>query len=236
MAARETVPRGVIYCCVLLCHSYSGKVVNGKTVKLHRIPTDSKARRIWIARLRNVRQNVFAKSGTRVCSLHFKGKEGPKPWCQFPTLFPSKSTPKSPLRRNKPLPNRSRGSVTSSKVQTCQEESKYSSISTQVLCNGNNFNHCFHDYIPTKVFNYDSGDISRDGSRDKGVQFSNSIDNGVQTAVEMKDFGVQVNLPLLTAEDLEGDDQKTRFYTGLVNFGTFMVTFTSLSQITGKLN
>lgn len=121
-------------------------------------------------------------------------------------------------------------------MQTCQEESKYSSISTQVLCNGNNFNHCFHDYIPTKVFNYDSGDISRDGSRDKGVQFSNSIDNGVQTAVEMKDFGVQVNLPLLTAEDLEGDDQKTRFYTGLVNFGTFMVIFTSLSHITGKLN
>ena len=30
----------------------------------------------------------------------------------------------------------------------------------------------------------------------------------------MKDFGVQVNLPLLTAEDLKGVDLKTRFYTG----------------------
>ena len=38
----------------------------------------------------------------------------------------------------------------------------------------------------------------------------------------MKDFGVQVNLPLLiavvtnyvTEEDLKGDDLKTRFYTG----------------------
>lgn len=45
------IPRRVIYCCVPLCHSYSGKVVNGKTVKLHRLPKDSKARRIWIANL-----------------------------------------------------------------------------------------------------------------------------------------------------------------------------------------
>ena len=48
----------------------------------------------------------------------------------------------------------------------------------------------------------------------------------------MKDFGVQVNLPLLTAEDLKGDEQKTRFYTGFVNFRTFMVIFNSLSLIT----
>lgn len=184
-----------------------------------------------------MRQNFSAKSGIRVCSLHFKGEEGPKPCCQFPTLFPSKPAPKSSLRRNKPLPNRYRGSITSSKVQTRQELSECSSSTTQAVCNGNNFDHCFHDYIPTKVCNFDSGDISGDGSRGTGVQLcSNSIDNGVQTGVEMKDFGVQVNLPLLTAEDLKGDDLKTRFYTGFVNFGTFVVIFTSLSQIAGKLN
>ena len=65
---------------------------------------------------------------------------------------------------------------------------------------------------------------------------SNSTNSGVQATVEMKDFGVQVNLPLLTAEDLKGDDLKTRFYIGFVNFGTFMVIFNSLSLITGKLN
>ena len=70
MAAKETAPWGVIYCCVPLCHSYSGKVVNGKAVKLHRLPKETKARRIWIAR--TVRQNFYAKSGTLVCSLHFK--------------------------------------------------------------------------------------------------------------------------------------------------------------------
>jgi len=75
MAAKETVPRGVIYCCVPLCHSYSGKVVNGKTVKLHKLPKDSKARRIWIARLRNVRQNFSAKPGTRVAACISKAEK-----------------------------------------------------------------------------------------------------------------------------------------------------------------
>ena len=108
-----------------VCHNYGGTVVNGKAVKLHRLPKETKAKRIWIARLRNVRQIFSAKSGTRVCSLHFKGEEGPKPWCQFPSLFPLKPVQESILRRNRPLPNRSRGSTTSSKVQTCQELAEY---------------------------------------------------------------------------------------------------------------
>ena len=108
-----------------------GKVVNGKAVKLHRLPNETKGRRIWIARLRNVRQNFPAKSGTRVCSLHFKGEEGPKPWCQFPSLFPSKPVQESLLRRNRPLPTRSKRSTPSSKVQTCQELAEYSSSTKQ---------------------------------------------------------------------------------------------------------
>ena len=105
------------------------------------------------------------------------------------------------------------------------------------MCNGSNFHHCFHDYLSTTSCNFDSGGISKDGPEDKGSQAgSNSTNSGVQATVEMKDGGVQVNLPLLTAEDLKRDDLKTRFYTGFVNFGTFMVTFNSLSLITGKLN
>ena len=71
-----------------------------------------------------------------------------------------------------------------------------------------------------------------------GVQFcSDSVDKYVQTeTTPVKEVGVQVNLPPLTAEDLEGDDQKTRFYTGFVNFGTFMLIFNNLLQVAGKLN
>ena len=156
---------------VPVCHSYSGKVVNAKAVKLHRLPKETKARRIWIARLRNVRQSFSAKSGTRVCSLHFKGEEGPKPWCQFPSLFPSKPVQESLLRRNRHLPNRSRRSTASSKVQTCQELAQYSSSTKQAVCNGSNFHHCFHDYISTTSYNFDSGGISKDGPREKGFSF-----------------------------------------------------------------
>ncbi|KAK2558792.1 hypothetical protein P5673_019007 [Acropora cervicornis] len=191
MAARETVPRGVIYCCVPFCHSHSGKVVNEKAVKLRRLPKETKARRIWIARLGNVRQNFSAKSGTRVCSLYFRGEEGPKPWCQFPSLLPAKPVQESFFQRNRPLPNRSRGSTTSSKVQTCQELAEYSSSTKQAVCNGNNFHHSFHDYISTTSCNFDLGGISKEGPRDKDIQFcSNSSNSGVQATVEMMDFGV----------------------------------------------
>ena len=121
----------------------------------------------------------------------FKGEEGPKPWCQFPSLFPSKPVQESFLQRNRPLPNRSRGSTTSSKVQTCQELAEYSSSTKQAVCNGNNSHHCFHDYISTTSCNFDSGVISKEGPRDKDIQFySNSTNSGVQATVEMMDFGV----------------------------------------------
>lgn len=45
MAAKETVPRGVSYYCVPVCHSYSDKVVDGKTVRLNKPPENSKARK-----------------------------------------------------------------------------------------------------------------------------------------------------------------------------------------------
>ena len=74
-------------------------------------------------------------------------------------------------RRNRHLPNRSRGSTASSKVQTCQELAEYSSSTKQAVCNGSNFHHCFHDYISTTSCNFDSGGISKDGAREKGFSF-----------------------------------------------------------------
>ena len=49
------------------------------------------------------------------------------------------------------------------------------------------------------------------------------------------EVGVQVNLPLLTAENLEGNDAKTKFYTGIVNFGTLMLLFNSIAKVAVKL-
>jgi len=46
---------------------------------------------------------------------------------------------------------------------------------------------------------------------------------------------VQVNLPLLTAENLEGDDENIKFYTGIVNFGTLLLLFNSIAKVADTL-
>ncbi|CAB4033962.1 Hypothetical predicted protein, partial [Paramuricea clavata] len=124
------------------------------------------------------------------------------------------------------------GAPSNPKLHSCENPKKFA----EKLCNS--FDHCFHDYLPKEAFNPESGDILRDTTRDTGVQFcSASVDKHVQTeTVQVKEIGVQVNLPSLTAEDLKGDDQKTRFYTGFVNFGTFMLIFNNLLQVASKLN
>ena len=91
-----------------LCHNFTGKVVNGKVVKLHRLPLDLKLRRQWIRKLQNVCKNLVPKAGTRICSLHFKGSDGPKSSCKLLTVFPLKPLPKSPTIK-RPLPDRSKG-------------------------------------------------------------------------------------------------------------------------------
>ena len=40
--SRVRVPRGTLCCCVPLCHSWKGKVSNGKPVTLRRLPLDLK--------------------------------------------------------------------------------------------------------------------------------------------------------------------------------------------------
>ena len=54
--SRVQVPRGTLYCCVPLCHSFKRKVVNEKPVKLHRLPLDLTLRQQWIRKLQTVRK------------------------------------------------------------------------------------------------------------------------------------------------------------------------------------
>ena len=52
----------------------------------------------------------------------------------------------------------------------------------------------------------------------------------------MKDVGIDADLLLHTAGALRSDDPKTRCYTGFINFVTFMLVFTGISQIARELN
>jgi hypothetical protein len=177
-------------------------MVDETPVKLHRIPKIAKFKRLWINRIKNVRKNFKPSNSTRVCSVHFEGGNGPKPWCKIPTIFPLKPAPKSPTPKR--------------------------SLPRRVTKNSENlFGVCFHDYTPL---------LSPVDSMKTTEEDKTRCSRGTQTEIEKKDFGVQVCIPSVTAEDLKGNDEKTRFYTGFVNFATFMVIFKSLEQFTEKLN
>lgn len=97
MAAKETVPRGVIYCCVPLCYWYKCKVVNGKTIKLQNFQRITKQEGFESLHSEMCVKS-FLQSLEQECAAYIsvKSEEGSKPWCQFPTLFPSKPAAKSP--------------------------------------------------------------------------------------------------------------------------------------------
>ena len=143
--SRVRVPRGTL---LLLCHSYKGKFVNGKQVTLHRLPLDLKLRREWIRKLKTVRKNLKPKAGTRVCSLHFRGADGPKPWCKLPTLFPSKPPPKSPTRK-RPLSDRFEDRCKGSLSKHGLRAGKLDNIEVVNVYNSTKFEDCFHDYLPS---------------------------------------------------------------------------------------
>ena len=82
------MPSNQRYCCV--CKNFSGKIVDGIRVSMHRFLAEVKVRKIWIQRCKNTRQNfVFANSDqTRLCSFHYVDKNGPTKENPLPVAFP----------------------------------------------------------------------------------------------------------------------------------------------------
>ena len=88
----------------------------------------------------------------------------------------------------------------------------------------NRFENSFHDYLPSSPISI-SADIVKEKQTDTGVQFcARSEDKNFQTETATCEVGVQ------------GDDEKTKFYTGIVNFGTLMLLFNSIAKVAVKLN
>ena len=72
MAETETekkiVGGGRCYC--VCCSNYRGKKVDGRTVTLHKVPTDKSRRRVWVKRLKLVRKDFAGlKANTHCCWL-----------------------------------------------------------------------------------------------------------------------------------------------------------------------
>ncbi|XP_070199332.1 uncharacterized protein [Littorina saxatilis] len=82
---------GKRYC--VCCSNYAGKEVEGRIVKLHKLPSDKILKRVWERRLRLVRKDFTVNlkvNDPRVCSEHFVRKLGPKPGDSVPSVFKSR--------------------------------------------------------------------------------------------------------------------------------------------------
>lgn len=70
---------GKYYCCMPECHNFKGKTGKyGKSVTLHKLPSNISTRRAWIRAIS--RKNWKPTAYTRVCSDHFEDGIGP---CYF---------------------------------------------------------------------------------------------------------------------------------------------------------
>ena len=83
-----------------------------------------------------------------------------------------------------------------------------------------------HQYSETDPVVKVSVDIQTDTTDVK-----HTIETSIQTdATDYVDISVQANLPLLTFDDICGDDQKCVFYTGIPESSTFEALFEEIKQ------
>ncbi|XP_069109394.1 uncharacterized protein [Argopecten irradians] len=82
-------PKGKKYCCI--CSNYRGKIVEKKSVTLHRFPTNDRVRRVWIQRCRLIRSDYKESKYNLLCSVHFVGSCGPSVAHTIPSIFPNKT-------------------------------------------------------------------------------------------------------------------------------------------------
>ena len=219
---------GPKYCCVPGCSNTSASINDdGTKVILHRFPMAESKQQIknqWIKRLRNVRANLIVNDNTRVCSCHFDGEFND---FSVPTIFPSK--PKKPSKERRPLlRNRNENTDPNNNIHVQEDKQSFDSISDN-----------------------DHDDSLKQNSSNKASNNTCALVNAEVNTVNVKisevgvqvektttiDVGVQVNFPDITPEDLNRNNEKTRFYTGFISFAMFMHYFnTTLKHGADKLH
>ena len=210
---------GKKYCCVPLCSNTSATILqDGTKVKLHRVPGSkdkNEVRKAWVLRLKTVRANLNVTEETRVCSVHFEGgvcKEN-----AVPTLFPSKPPPKEPKQRRQ---------LIRQPLQDLQSTNCHKSDQNEP-----------GDAVPDH-----NAEIPLPET-DSPLKKPQTVEIGIQVGVSFKEYRtseaqtesastcdseMQAEMPAITVEDLRGQDDKVRFYTGFVSFAMMMCMFTNL--------
>lgn len=194
-----------------------------------RIPTGQTrkvVRKVWIQKLRNVRANLILSNNTRVCSSHFEPEDFKDTHDlhhdAVPTKFPSKPVIIEKTPRKNPL-DRFRESC-SSEIKSVSESDITETDMSSESCIENLSNQPDHDRcvsVETQTVIHQTFQCQH-------------CSNDLPVFV---DVGCQCVLPDINVRDLKSDDKKTRFFTGFVNFGTFLVIMNALMKHAGdRLN
>ena len=178
-----------------------------------RIPSGEKrkvARKQWLQKLRNVRSNLNLSNNTRVCSLHFvsadfmsNGDLNPE---AVPSLFQSKALRPETDTRVNPL-ERIRATKFELPQVPCAEpvlEIAEEEIADSPHTSSKSPEICQLVTVGTQTVDYKCRNCSKD-------------------LPIMVDFGCQCVLADINVDDMRNDDKKTRFFTGFVNYGTFLL-------------
>lgn len=219
---------GPKYCCVPGCSNTSASLMDdGTKVILHRLPMSESRLHIkkqWICRLKNVRANLIVNDNTRVCSCHFEGEFNES---SVPTIFPSKPQKQMKERRTLLRTIQFTDQNKDPNNNDMQEYNERSSKNDQVQVNHVNVDNVLPKY---NVKTFKDSEVGTDK-----IQIS---EMGVQAGeVVTVDVGVQVNFPDIMPEDLNGNNEKTRFYTGFISFAMFLHYFsTTLKHGADKLH
>ncbi|XP_069113086.1 uncharacterized protein [Argopecten irradians] len=233
---------GKIYCCVTGCSNYSGKVVNGKKVSLHRFPADSKVSRVWEQRVKCFRKNFVLKNTTRLCSEHFEGTDGPSAECPIPSIFPQKTFKTSKISEALCTPQ----ILLRGECDTSDEDNDDDVLQSSL--------HANISFLETSVFMHDyAGEISEDHvcsqtnkseqtddvvilSREEYDKICSSSHPSEPRREELKtqpkpktvDVGIQCKLPDITFDDIKDSDDDVMFYTGFPSFALLCMVWRRL--------
>lgn len=203
---------GFTYCFIPGCHNHEGDTLpDGTPVSLHRLPTAKDRlhiRKQWIRSVQNVRKDIkpITTSSTRICNAHFTNHVVGK--YDVPNHFPTANKVRAEVKTRRPITKQQQEESMEVEVTPETPEVIYSDVTQE-------------EVVKQKEMECQTDCSGVDVEIQVGISFINySADASTQTSP----------VPDITAEVLECSDEKTRLYTGFVNFAMFMLMFNCLKK------